>query len=100
MTKLSNNQKKFLRARGHVLKPVVMIGQHGLSKPVLTELESTMQKHELLKIKIHTEDKQAKQKIINEILNITKAHLIQVIGSVMVIYHAFDKDPKIILPRK
>jgi RNA-binding protein len=50
MKKLTNNQKKFLRARGHTLKSIVMVGQHGLSEAVLAELESTMTKHELLKI--------------------------------------------------
>ncbi len=100
MNKLTNNQKKFLRARGHALKPIVMVGQHGLSEAVLAELESTMDKHELLKIKVRTEGRDDKQKIIDEILTATNAHLIQVIGSVMVIYRAFDKEPEIILPRK
>lgn len=101
MNKLTNNQKKFLRARGHILKSIVMIGQHGLSEAVLAELESSMTKHELLKIKIRTSDRAEKQKIIDEIIRLTKSHLIQVIGSVMVIYRAFDEDQKIIiLPRK
>ncbi len=100
MTKLTNNQKKFLRARGHALKPIVMVGQHGLSESVLAELESTMTKHELLKIKIRAEDRDDRQKMIDEVINVTKAHLIQVIGSVMVIYRAFEEEPQIILPRK
>uniref|UniRef100_UPI0034DFC0AF ribosome assembly RNA-binding protein YhbY n=1 Tax=Candidatus Thiodubiliella endoseptemdiera TaxID=2738886 RepID=UPI0034DFC0AF len=100
MKKLTNNQKKFLRARGHALKPIVMVGQHGLSESVLAELESTMTKHELLKIKIRAEDRDDRQKMIDEVINVTKAHLIQVIGSVMVIYRAFEEDPQIILPRK
>lgn len=100
MNKLTNNQKKFLRSRGHILKPVIMIGQHGLSESVLAELESSMTKHELLKIKIRAEDKEDRQRVIDEIISVTKAYLIQVIGSVMVIYRAFDEDPEIILPRK
>ncbi|MDC9715629.1 MAG: ribosome assembly RNA-binding protein YhbY [Gammaproteobacteria bacterium] len=100
MKKLTNNQKKFLRARGHSLKPVVMVGQHGLSEAVAAELVSTMTKHELLKIKIRAEDKQSKQVMIDEIIATTKAHLVQVIGNVMVIYRAFDEEPQIILPRK
>jgi RNA-binding protein len=83
MKKLTNNQKKFLRARGHTLKSIVMVGQHGLSEAVLAELESTMTKHELLKIKIRAEDREDRQKMIDEIVNITQAHLIQVIGNVM-----------------
>jgi RNA-binding protein len=63
-----------------------MVGQHGLSEAVLAELESTMTKHELLKIKIRAEDRGDRQKMIDEIVNITQAHLIQVIGNVMVIY--------------
>jgi RNA-binding protein len=100
MNKLTNNQKKFLRAKGHILKPIVMIGQHGLSEAVLAELKLSMTKHELLKIKIRAEDKDDRQKMIDEIVSLTKAHLIQVIGSVMVIYRAFDEEPQIILPRK
>ncbi|MDC9726540.1 MAG: ribosome assembly RNA-binding protein YhbY [Candidatus Thioglobus sp.] len=100
MTKLTNNQKKFLRSKGHSLKPVVMMGQHGLSEGVLAELESSLETHELLKIKVRSDDREDKQRVINEIIEVTGAHLVQVIGNVMVIYRAFDKDPQLILPRK
>ncbi len=100
MTKLTNNQKKFLRSMGHALKPVVMIGQQGLSESVLAELETTMNKHELLKIKIRAGGKDEKQQMINQIVDVSKSHLIQVIGNIMVIYRAFDEEPQIILPRK
>jgi len=52
MIKLTNNQKKHLRTLAHDLRPIVMVGQQGLSEAVLAELESTMTKHELLKIKV------------------------------------------------
>ncbi len=100
MNKLTNNQKKYLRSMGHVLKPVVMVGQHGLSESVLAELETTMNKHELLKIKVRADGKDEKQQMINQIVEVSKSHLIQVIGNIMVIYRAFDEDPQIILPRK
>ena len=100
MTKLTNNQKKFLRSKGHSLKPVVMLGQHGLTEGVLAELDSSLETHELLKIKIRGDDREDKQRIIDEILQKTQAHLVQVIGNVMVIYRAFDKEPQLILPRK
>lgn len=100
MTKLTNNQKKFLRAIGHTLKPVVMVGQHGLSESVLAELESSMHTHELLKIKIRTEHRDQKQQIIDQIVRQLNAHLVQIIGNIIVIYRGFDEDPKIILPRK
>ena len=100
MNKLTNNQKKFLRSMGHTLKPVVMVGQHGLSESVIAELETTMNKHELLKIKIRVDGKDEKQQMIDQIVKVSRSNLVQVIGNVMVIYRAFDEEPQIILPRK
>ena len=87
--KLTNNQKKHLRSLAHDLRPIVMVGQQGLSDAVLSELESTMTKHELLKIKVRANDRDEKQQIVDKILNFTKAELVQVIGSVLIIYSIF-----------
>jgi len=97
--KLTNNQKKHLRSLAHGLRPIVMVGQQGLSDAVLAELESTMTKHELLKIKVRVNDRAEKQQIVDKILNFTKAALVQVIGGVLIIYRPFDENPSIILPR-
>ena len=88
-----------MRKLAHNLRPVVMVGHQGLSDAVLSELESTMTKHELLKIKVRSNDREEKQKIVDKILNFSKAALVQVIGGVLVIYRPFDENPSIILPR-
>ncbi len=100
MTNLTNNQKKYLRSLGHNLKPVVMVGQNGLSDAVLSELESTILKHELLKIKIRTESRDDKFNIVNKIIEFSKSNLVQVVGNVVLIYRPFDDEPVISLPRK
>lgn len=82
--KLTNNQKKYLRSMAHDLKPFVMIGQHGLSDSVVNELESTLLKHELLKIKLRVSDRKEKQQIVDKIILLSKAVLVQVIGGVLV----------------
>ena len=97
--KLTNNQKKYLRSIAHDLKPFVMIGQHGLSESVIAEIDSTMLKHELIKIKLRVEDRDEKQKIIEKILEFSHAEIVQVIGGVLVIYRPFKDNPDIILPR-
>ena len=98
--KLTNNQKKYLRSMAHDLKPFVMIGQHGLSDSVVNELESTLLKHELPKIKLRVSDRKEKQQIVDKIILLSKAVLVQVIGGVLVIYRPFEDNPNIILPRK
>jgi RNA-binding protein len=98
--KLTNNQKKYLRSLAHDLKPVVMIGQHGLSESVLAEIQSSMSIHELLKIKVRAENREEKQQIVEKIVEFSQASIVQVIGGVLVIYRPFDEDPVITLPRK
>jgi len=83
----------------HDLKPFVMIGQHGLSESVLAELESTMLKHELIKIKLRIDNRDEKQQIVDKIIEFSRAELVQVIGGVLVIYRSFEDNPDIILPR-
>ena len=65
----------------------------------MAELESTMTKHELLKIKVRADDREEKKKIVNKILEFSQAALVQVIGGVLIIYRPFEESPSIILPR-
>ena len=99
MMKLTNNQKKHLRILSHDLRPVVMVGQQGLTDAVLAELELTMTKHELLKVKVRSNGREEKQQIVSKILEFSQAALVQVIGGVLVIYRPFEENPSIILPR-
>ena len=97
--KLTNNQRKYLRSLAHDLKPFVMIGQNGLSESVLAEIDSTMLKHELIKIKLRVDNRKEKQQILEKIIEFSHAELVQVIGGVLVIYRPFENNPDIILPR-
>jgi len=65
----------------------------------LAEIDSTLQKHELIKIKLRVDDRDVKQNIIERIMEFSHSQLVQVIGGVLVIYRPFDDNPDIILPR-
>ncbi|MEY3107379.1 MAG: hypothetical protein RIT35_1557 [Pseudomonadota bacterium] len=77
--------KKKLRAEAHSLKPVVMIGQSGLTDAVLAELELALNTHELLKVKIRAE-REDRKLITEKICANSGAELIQSIGQIAVIY--------------
>jgi len=85
---LSSQQVRSLRAESHrlKLKPVVIIGQHGLSENVLNELESSINHHELIKIRIPAVDKSDKKALTKEICDFLNAELIQTIGHVLVLF--------------
>ena len=82
---MNSADKKKLRAEAHTLKPVVMIGQSGLTAAVLSEIEQALDSHELIKVKMRAERNE--RKLISEkICANTGAALIQTIGQIAVIY--------------
>ena len=83
---LSNNQIRHLRGLAHALKPVVMVGQHGLKDSIIAEVEIALDVHELIKLKISVGDRDARDEIIHKIIDQTGAELVQRIGNTAVLF--------------
>ena len=94
-----NAQKKYLRKLGHQLKPVIFIGNSGLSESVLTELSSTINHHELIKVKIKASNRIIRNQIVDEICKKISTQLVTQIGSIALIYKRNPENPKIKLPK-
>jgi len=90
---VNSAQKKQFKTEAHLLKPVLIIGQAGLTESVLKELEITLDTHELIKIKIRAE-KEDRNKIRDQIIEESKAELVQSIGQIIVIYRK-KPEPKV-----
>jgi RNA-binding protein len=97
--KITEQQKRHLRGLAHQLKPVVMVGQHGLKATIFEELEIALNVHELIKVRIAA-DRDERKAISSQIIAQTGAALIQAIGQMRIIYRRNIKDPKIPLPSK
>ncbi|MCF2946788.1 ribosome assembly RNA-binding protein YhbY [Paraglaciecola aquimarina] len=96
---LSNKQKQHLKGLAHSLKPVVQLGGNGLTEGVLAEIESAINFHELIKVKIPTDDKEEKSLIMDAIVRETQATKIQSIGHTLILFKPSD-EKKIELPRR
>jgi len=94
---LNIRQKKFLRQQAHARKPVVTVGNPGLTPAVLAEIRSALKTHELLKIKLPAAERAARDALLAQICSATEAEPVQLIGRVAIIYRPSDK-PKIQLP--
>lgn len=95
---LSEPQKKFLRGLGHQLKPVIIVGDAGLSESLLKEFTSTIDHHELVKVRVRAGDRETRDRIISELCNKESADLVTRIGNVALIYRRNNEKPKIPLP--
>lgn len=96
---LSNKQKQHLKGLAHSLKPVVQLGNNGLTEGVLAEIEGAINFHELIKVKIPTDDKEEKALIMEAIVRETGAVKLQTIGHVLVLFKQSD-EKKIELPKR
>lgn len=98
MLNLSVSQRLELKARAHALKPVVIIGNAGLTPAVLNEIENSLHSHDLLKIKVMSDDRAAREALLQEICTTLKAGAVQHIGKTLIIWRplpvAIAKPPK------
>ena len=84
-----------LRGLGHQLKPLVMVGDAGLSDAVLAEFESTLDHHELIKVRIRVGDRDARDAIIDKLCDTSSAVLVQRIGNIALLYRPnLNKKPE------
>ena len=90
MKKLSNSERKNLRSKAHPLKPVVMIGQSGLTEAVLAEIDIALNAHMLIKISIRGTDKKERIEQGKKIASQLNADVIDQIGGITVLYRPID----------
>lgn len=91
---LSEPQKKFLRGLGHNLKPLVMVGDAGLTVSVLAEFETTLAHHELIKVRVRAGDRAARDEIVARLCATSGATLVQRIGNVALLYRPNPEKKK------
>jgi RNA-binding protein len=93
MAELSSSRRRELRARAHKLKPVVLIGDAGLSEAVLTEIDRCLDDHELIKVKAGGEDRDEREALHAAICERLGAAPVQHIGKTLVLYRKAPEQP-------
>ena len=79
-------QKKKLKQDAHHLKPVIHIGQKGISDALIAETDVCLEQHELIKVHIAGEDRDEREALATELVAQTGAELVHRIGKVFILY--------------
>lgn len=95
---LTEIQKKHLRSLGHSLRPVVLVGNAGLSDAVIKEIDLALDAHELLKVRLRVGDRDLRDGAIKTLCERTGAVLIQRIGHTALVYRGNPDKPRVVLP--
>lgn len=94
---LTGDDIRYLKALAHHLKPVVMLGNQGLTPAVLREIAINLDAHELIKVKIQGADRDERDAVLKQICKELDAQAVQHIGKLLILWRE-GKKPKISLP--
>ena len=94
---LSTKQRKHLKALAHHRKPVIQVGNAGVTAPVIREITQALDAHELLKIRLPGVERDTRHALLGEICEAVGAETVQEIGRMAVIYRR-AKKPRLKLP--
>jgi RNA-binding protein len=97
-SKLTERQRRYLRGLAHPLKPIVMIGDAGLTDSVAKETERALQDHELIKVRVRGAEREQRDALLADLAQRTRSTLVNRIGHVAVLFRQRSKDSKIVIP--
>lgn len=83
---LTPKTRQLLKAKAHKLKPIVFIGNNGLTENVMNEIDRGLTDHELIKIRIQGTDRQDRELLFRNICQQTTAQPVQLIGGIAILY--------------
>jgi RNA-binding protein len=92
MAELTGTQKKHLRGLAHGLEPMVRVGQKGLTEEVEREVDRTLARHELVKVKL-AGDRDERRRLAEELARGLEAELVGTIGTIAILFRR-NPDPK------
>jgi RNA-binding protein len=89
-------ERSALRASAHPLKPVVLIGDRGLTDAVLKEIDIHLAAHELIKVRVAGDDREARSAMLDTICNTLSCANIHHLGKTLIIYRPGNKKRKVL----
>ena len=86
MLKLTAAERSTLRAEAHALNPIVIVGEAGLTEPVLKEIDHGLDAHGLIKVRVFGDDREARLGMYETICDRLGAAPVQHIGKLLVVF--------------
>ncbi|MGM7635689.1 ribosome assembly RNA-binding protein YhbY [Bacillus sp. Hm123] len=96
---LTGKQKRFLRAEAHHLDPIFQVGKGGVNDNMIKQIGEALEARELMKISILQNCDEDKQEVAQSIAKGAKAHVVQIIGSIIILYKESRENKQLVLPK-
>jgi len=86
MIELTSGEHRRLKAHAHKLHPVVIVGGKGLTEAVLHAIDASLKSHELIKVRVASDDRAVRETVLADICAAVGASPVQHIGKILVLY--------------
>ena len=97
---LTTKQRQYLKIKAAELKPVVMIGKNGITESVIEEIKSSIEHHELIKVKAKAEDREQRDELAQYLAEQSESTVVQVLGNNLTLFKQAKKNSKFTLPKE
>lgn len=77
---------------------MVIVGARGVTEALVMELNTALNHHELLKVRVNAGDREARAEMVATICDATGAEMVQQVGHVLTLFRANTDAPTITLP--
>ena len=91
---LSTRQRAYMRGLGHHLQPVVMLGKDGISDGLLQALDTALDQHELVKVRLSENAPGERPELASSLAEQSAAALVQVLGRLVLLYRRRPDPPR------
>lgn len=95
---LTEKQRRHLKGLAHPLKPVILMGNAGLTDAVVAETQRALSDHELIKVRLPGLEREERDAALQNLAQRTESTMVTRIGHVAVLYKANPRLPRIVLP--
>jgi RNA-binding protein len=95
---LSERQRRHLKSLAHPLKPVILMGNAGLTDAVVAATAEALEHHELIKVRLPGLEREERDATLAELAGRTGSTMVTRIGHVAVLYRPNPDVPRIVLP--
>jgi len=94
---LTDKQRRQLRGLAHGLKPIIRVGQAGISDAVVAETSRALEAHELIKVRVADMERDERNEALASLAARTDSEMVGRIGHTAILYRRHPKKPRILV---
>jgi RNA-binding protein len=95
---LTEKQRRHLKGLAHPLKPVILMGNAGLTEAVVAETSRALADHELIKVRLPGQDREERDAALKSLAERTGSAFVSRIGHIAVLFRPREKVSRFVLP--